>query len=401
MKKIRISFTGCGLGDFIYQNVDFTSDEFAKYKSVNSGDGGLAPGKLVFTEELEAFTEAQLEKILNDITKYNSYNTFSVGGPALVSCICTAQLLSEKSIEIKYFGALGNDQKATVLIELLNKLPVETDNFTYFEAATPYTTVLSDPNFYAGKGERTFINNIGAAAYFNAEHFNTDFWNSDIIVFGGTALVPQLHSELTDLLQAAKYKGAFTVVNTVFDFPNEKKNPNKPWPLGNTLKSLPLIDLLIMDYEEAKRISGSENEKDIITFFKSNGTNAFIITKGSEPSYIYSSGKKFSVIETYLPVCDWISIDFDLRPELRGDTTGCGDNFAGATIASIAKQMIENNEEISLIDAAIWGTVAGGLSCYYLGGTYFEEYSGQKLQLTNTMLDQYYKNKSVSDIYAH
>ncbi len=388
---MKISFTGCGLGDFIYKNVNFSSPAFLKYKSKTIGDGGLTPGNLVFANELEQFSGVEMPKILSEIRGLKVYDSFNIGGPSLVSCICAAQLLHNVSADIRYFGAFGNDEKSKVLLDLIQKLPLKTDNISLFDAETPYTTVLSDPNFNGGKGERTFINSIGAAALFNSSFFDSNFWKSDIIVFGGTALVPQLHANLTDLLHSAKYKGAFTVVNTVFDFPNERKNPEQPWPLGDTLKSLPLIDLLIMDYEEAKRISGQTDFERITMFFKSNGAPAFIITHGSEPSYIYASGEKFEAVDILLPVCTWISKDFEKNPELRGDTTGCGDNFVGATIASVANQMLQNSEKLSLTNAAICGTISGGFACYYIGGTYFEKYTGEKLEKVNSMIAKYQK----------
>jgi len=389
---MKIAFTGCGLGDFIYKNVNFNSPAFLKYKSKTTGDGGLTPGNLVFADELEQFAGKNMAKILTDIRGLKVYDNFNIGGPSLVSCICAAQLLPDTSAEIHYYGAIGNDEKSKVLFDLLQRLPINTENYRVFEAETPYTTVLSDPHYNNGKGERTFINNIGAAALFNASYFDSNFWNSDIIVFGGTALVPQLHADLTNLLNSAKYKGAFTVVNTVFDFPNEKKNPIKAWPLGNTQNSLPLIDLLIMDYEEAKRISGQKEFEKIIEFYKSNGAAAFIITHGSEPTYIYASGKTFEAVEKLMPVCTWISEDFEKNPELRGDTTGCGDNFVGATIASIANQKRRKNTKLSLSEAAIQGTISGGFACYYMGGTYFEKYKGEKLEITYNMIERYLKS---------
>ena len=40
-KKIIISGTGCALADYLYTGVQFTSPEFQKYLSKQSGDGGL------------------------------------------------------------------------------------------------------------------------------------------------------------------------------------------------------------------------------------------------------------------------------------------------------------------------------------------------------------------------
>ncbi len=195
------------------------------------------------------------------------YDSFIIGGSALVICIFAAQLQHDISVDIHYFGAMGNDEKSKVMLDLLGKLPIATDDIRLYEAETPYKTVFSDPDFNDGKVERTFINNIGADALSNSSYFDFYFCNSDIVVFSGTALVPQLNAKLTDLLNSAKYKGAFTVVNTVFDFPNEKLNPEKPWPLGDTLKSLPLIDLLVMDYEEAKRIREQNDFEKMTEFY--------------------------------------------------------------------------------------------------------------------------------------
>ena len=77
-----------------------------------------------------------------------------------------------------------------------------------------------------------------------------------MVCFGGTAITPNLHDNLHLLLEKAKTTGAFTLVNTVFDFRNEKLQHGKPWPLGKTDLSYPFIDILIMDKEEALKISG-------------------------------------------------------------------------------------------------------------------------------------------------
>jgi sugar/nucleoside kinase (ribokinase family) len=389
MKKIKISVTGCGLGDFVYNNIDFSSATFQKYRSLQSGDGGLEPGKLVFTQELETFAQQPFKKILSEIAGNRSFEAFNIGGPALVSAINAAQLLYNANAEVCYYGARANDEKGKAISTLLEKLPLKLDNYKVLGGETPYTDVLSDPDFENGKGERTFVNNIACASQYNAVYLDDYFWNSDILVFGGTALVPTLHTDLTQLLAKAKQKRAFTVVNTVYDFPNQKQHPDKPWPLGNTLESLPLIDLLIMDHEEALRISGTLNLIDAIIFYKENGSNAFIITQGADSTYLYSSGKLFSTIETTLPVCHWISDEFTDQPHLKGDTTGCGDNFVGAVITSIVQQLLAKTPILSLKDAAILGTVSGGFACYYVGGTFYEKYEGEKFEKTSRMLQRY------------
>lgn len=49
---------------------------------------------------------------------------------------------------------------------------------------------------------------------------------------GGTSLVSLIHDNLASILRKAKTRNCINVVNTVFDFRSEKKNPGVPWPLG-------------------------------------------------------------------------------------------------------------------------------------------------------------------------
>jgi len=62
--KIIISGTGCALADFLYTDIRFDSPAFMKYRSKRAGDGGLSPGKLVFTEGLEQFAGCPYPQIL-------------------------------------------------------------------------------------------------------------------------------------------------------------------------------------------------------------------------------------------------------------------------------------------------------------------------------------------------
>lgn len=66
-------------------------------------------------------------------------------------------------------------------------------------------------------------------------------------------------------------------------------------------------------------------------------------------------------------------------PETVGDTTGCGDNFAGGVIASVASQlMAKNGQPVDMQDAIAMGTASGGYACFYHGGTFFEKHKGEK-----------------------
>lgn len=394
-KPFRITGVGCALADFLYTNVQFHSQGFRNYHSKTSGDGGLSPGKLVFTEELEHFGGKPYSNILKEIIGNTKPDSFNIGGPALVSLIHAAQLLPTAQFETAYYGCVGNDTTGKQIFEMLQKTPLNTKNYiTVDGAATANTDVLSDTGYDNGQGERTFINNIGASWSYTPALMPHTFFDARIVCFGGTSLVPTIHDHLTSLLQKAKTLGCATVVNTVYDFRNEKKNPNKPWPLGNSEQSFPLIDLLIMDAEEALKISGQSNLNDAGNFFCKN-VKSFIITNGSKDLMVCSKGGIFNELPlaTY-PVCSHVLTTLANNPELKGDTTGCGDNFAGGIIASLAMQMqAADNERYSLEEALCWGVASGGFACFYKGGTYFEQLASEKLQKVT-----FYRNKYIEQI---
>jgi len=387
-KKIRISGTGCALADFVYNGIDFNSPEFQKYLSLKEGDGGLSPGKLVFTEELEKFAGKSYSEIIAQTAKGKAAETFNIGGPSLVSLIHTSQILPKNDFEVKYYGISGKDEISKKIRTLLQKTPIDFSNYKEkSEKSTPFTHVLSDPDYDNGNGERTFINNIGAAWDLIPNELPSDFFNSEIVCFGGTALSPEIHDNLHILLEKAKAKRAITIVNTVYDFRTEKQNPEKNWPLGDSEKSFPKIDVLIMDNEEASRISGQNNIQNTINYFKSR-TSSFIITRGSDTTIYHSNGNLFEKVSGRLPVSTVVAENIQNK-RYRGDTTGCGDNFVGGVIVSIAKQVQQKRIKFDLKEAVISGICSGGFTCSYNGGTYFEEKNGEKKQKIESIIKAY------------
>jgi sugar/nucleoside kinase (ribokinase family) len=388
-RKITVSGTGCALADFLYTGIRFDSPAFRKYCSRQNGDGGLCPGKLVFKEELENFSGVDYRQILKEISGNSKPDTFSPGGPGLVSFIHASQMLNPGQFEIKFYGSLGIDKTADNILELIRKTPLNIDNYRKrSDLPTAYTDVLSDPTFSDGHGERTFVNNIGAAWDFSPEMLTDDFFRSDITCFGGTALVPQIHDSLSDLLKRSKQNNSITLVNTVFDFRNEKKNPDKPWPLVSSDDDFELIDLLITDREESMKISGQSNEKDAALFFIQKKVSSFFITNGANHIIVFSDGKLFSKSDLRLfPVSRMVT------PELRswGDTTGCGDNFAGGIISSLSLQINKERGYLDLISALSWAVASGGFCCSYVGGTYLESYKGEKLHKIEELRNSYLK----------
>ncbi|MCK4465559.1 MAG: carbohydrate kinase family protein, partial [Bacteroidales bacterium] len=274
--------------------------------------------------------------------------------------------------------------------------PVLLDNFKLTGAETPSTVVLSDPNFDHGNGERIFINSIGAAWEYSPNELKDDFFSSDVVVFGGTALVPLIHDNLTELLEKAKSNGCITIVNTVYDFRNEKANPKIKWPIGKSDVSYRKIDLLMMDREEALRLSGKPELDEAMQFFREYGTGAVIVTSGTENIRVFSNGNLFRALDdSEMPISN--AIYEELKKGHSGDTTGCGDNFVGGVIASWVSQIQNGISTPDLTEACIWGIISGGMSCFYMGGMYEEKNYGEKRKMIEPYYEQY-KKQIILDI---
>ena len=388
----RISGTGCCLLDYLYTNIDFSSSSFRSYLSVKPGDGGLVPGQLVFASGLASFAGMSEGECLAHLSEETPPDTVNLGGPGVIAMVHASQLLSREGWDIGFSGVLGDDESSEELRSIVRDLPLDFTEKTLPGQPVSSTTVLSDPSFNNGKGERTFIHRLGVADFFEPALLEDEFFEAPLFLWGGTGLVPPLHRGLTSLVKRAKKGGGLNVVGTVYDFLNQSKAPEKCWPLGDPDEAAyPWIDLLITDQEEAFRLSGTDSLEGASSFFKEARCRAVIITRGPEPLCLFSTGGVFKEQkELFLPVSPYVNADLDAHPEKRGDTTGCGDNFVGGVMVSLARQMEKNDgKEIDLVAAAVEGTCAGGLALYTKGGCRKESFPGEKESLLEAIREDY------------
>ncbi len=388
--NLRIWAAGCSLIDYLYTPVDFAAAPFARYGSRRDGDGGVKPGRLVFAEDLERFAGLPFARVLEDLTGGAEPARVNLGGPAVVAAINAAQLLEGRSVSVHFQGARGSDRTGERIMEVLSRTPVDFSSYRLFPGATPFTYVFSDPSFAGGRGERMFVNAIGAAGRFEPSQVDERLFGADVALLGATAIVPPLHRALGSLLRRVRERGGITVVSTVFDFLNEQADPDGRWPLGESDETFGLIDLLVTDREEALRTSGTRSVAEAVDFFREMGTGTVVVTQGAEPFWLWSRGTLFAArdVET-LPVCGEVDRAMDADPDLRGDTTGCGDNFVGGLLASLAAQLAAGARrgDLDLTEACAWAAASGGFACTYVGGTYLEKAPGEK----RARIEPYYR----------
>lgn len=415
MEVIRISGAGCCLMDYLYAGIDFSSEVFARALSRRKGDGGLSPGGLVFLHDFEKFIGRKLDDFLRDAAGDGEPSdaagsagargpgaanaamptAANVGGPSIVSLIHAAQLLDAEVFKVAFYGCRGRDETGKELAAILSKTPVDVSRYTVSEGMTPFTVVLSDPDYDDGHGERAFINSMGTELGFGPESLDDAFFKADIVAFGGTALVPRIHDALGELTGRAKKSGAVVIVNTVYDFRSQAENPGRRWPLGKDDETYRNIDLLVADREEALRLSGGDSIPEALGFFKLRGTGAAVVTDGTRDISFYTNGTLFGEISMgSLPIraAEMKKLAFgDGGAACGGDTTGCGDNFAGGLIAYAAERISGGTRrgEWDIADACTWAIASGGFASSYIGGAYLEKKRGEKRALVERYRDLY------------
>jgi sugar/nucleoside kinase (ribokinase family) len=382
--------------DSLYNVVDFNGPAFQAALSRREGDGGLTPGRLVFAEDFERFMGKPYEEALGSLCSGKGPDSRNLGGPSVVSLAHAAQV--RPGDRVCFFGVRGNDETGELVEKALARLPFGEYRLACREGATPRTDVLLDPRYDNGHGERTFINLLGAASRFAPADLEEPFFEADILAFGATAVVPALHDGLTDLLKRAK--GAVTVVNLVYDFRSEHTAPGEKWKLGILDDAYPHIAILIADRDEALKTSGRGSPEEAVAWFLSRGVGAVVITDGSRPISLAAGKGLFAPLElTTMPVSEAINRDLALPRKSPGDTTGCGDNFAGGIIAGIADQLDSlPRGSLDLREACIPAVVAGGVTCFITGGTYYESCPGEKQKKLEPYLRAYRQQLAGSDI---
>ncbi len=406
---LRVNATGCSLVDNLYGHVDFSSELYRRLSSRKSGDGGLATGGLVFAEAFAEFAAsgntaggpaagADYARILRQLTGAEEPDSSNIGGPGIVPLIHANQVKQNPDIRYRFAGVLGRDDNGRRFRDLMDEAGFPLKDYSESERPTPSTDVLSDPSFNGGRGERTFINTIGAAGAYGPRSLPEDFFDADFLLFGGTALVPPLHDNLDDLCRRGREAGAFVMVTTVFDFRNEARLQGKPWPLVDDYSN---IHLLVTDREEALKISGETDPAAAMAWFLNQGCRGVVVTQGADEVLLgirenpVQAGSFLPLSRRIMPTCRYADEVVASLTKKR-DTTGCGDNFVGGMIDSLAHQLAggasgesADKQNLNLEEAVVSGIAAGSVALTCLGGVYYEDEPGQKFNAMKPYFDAY------------
>lgn len=228
------------------------------------------------------------------------------GGCAANACID----LSKMGQDVGIIGLVGNDGFGEFILNRLKGQKVDITGLkTTDRATTSASLVLSNSD-----GERTFIHCYGTNAVFSEQDIDYRIIKEcELLFVAGTLLMPAFDGQPTaNVLRRAKEMGKYTVLDTAWD-------PTGRW-MSAVGPCLPYLDLFIPSFEEARMLSGKENEKDMAGCFLEAGAKTVVIKMGEKGCYIKNdSGEHY--IDAY-------------RVEAV-DTTGAGDSFVAGFITGL------------------------------------------------------------------
>lgn len=307
---------------------------------------GLKRGSLMTTTQIKAAGHT-----IQSICRQNGWDTsklgFSKGGPAASAALAAFQLAS-KTGKVNYWGVIGNDPIGAKLAKYFADYNMPTNSLIQAQGLhTSHTLVINEQVDGENDAHRTFIHEPGANGEvtfetFPAAAFDINEGARNIFMVGGSFLMPRFHPQGVLRLferakEAASHKTdteAITILNTVHDASGE-------WDLGENASDL--IDVLIMDFDEAKGIAGMDvsekNMPTLVDWFRKQGFRNAVITNGTKGAYMYSTDDN-----VFIPTPQHLALHIPASRYVMGLDQpkyglGCGDVTAGAFAVAIAEHM--------------------------------------------------------------
>jgi sugar/nucleoside kinase (ribokinase family) len=228
--------------------------------------------------------------------------SLSVGGEAVNASIASAKLGMRTGI----LCALGNDPAGEIVLNELRKNGVDTEPIIR-TANTPVTTM-----FVRADGSRKSITNQAHRFNFHPEKEPGRFTDAKALILGSLFRAPFDDSEVIhSVVSSAKAAGQLVVADT--------KLPNFRFlALKDIGDSLPLIDIITPNEDEARYFTGKDDPEEMADVFLGCGVRRVLIKLGSKGCLMKD--------DTHVLRLPAVPID-------PVDATGAGDNFVAGYVA--------------------------------------------------------------------
>lgn len=239
---------------------------------------------------------------------------------AIGGCVPNVALDLKKicpEMDVQAIGKVGNDEDGTYVLDTLKSGGVDIQGIAVSDSDnTSFTDVMS-----VKSGQRTFFNYPGTAADFGYEDMDFENINAKILHLGYFLLLEKVdQGDGVRILKKAKELGIQTSIDLV------SENSDR---YSLVLSSLPYTDYLIINEEEAGKLTGlkptDENLESIARRLKKLGVREKVVIH--KPEYaVCLTGDNYTIVPSYsLP-----------EGYIKG-TTGAGDAFCAGTLMGIYK----------------------------------------------------------------
>ena len=287
----------------------------------------LCAGNL--TEDILAWPVGQ---VVFDRTVWVDDIARSFGGNGANTCFAAARLGGR----VRLAGLVGNDEEGDYILGELRDAGVDL-RVARSELRTPVTVAVIRHD-----GARAFLHRPGASREAFAEPLEfTPELTAGCAHFhlANPFAMPKMRPEAARTLARARAAGLTTSLDTGWDALGEWLDVIGP--------CLAHLDVLFVNEDEARRLSGRPDADAAGAFFHERGVGATVVKLGARGCAVFDGGHAESVPGFTITAVD---------------TTGAGDCFAGAFLAGLQRGMTG-------VEAARLANAAGALSVERAGAT--------------------------------
>lgn len=273
-----------------------------------------------------------VEGVRFDTTTWVESIEMSLGGNGANTSYAIARL----GAPVQLLGAVGADEFGDRAIAKLISAGVNVERIERVADQPTATTV----GLVNAAGARAFFHNPGVSRQAMAEplefpaaltagysHFH----------LANPFALPALRAHAGENLRQARAAGLTTSMDCGWDARGEWLTVAGP--------CLPGLDLLFVNQDEARHLSGSAEARTAARFFDEHGVHATVVKAGADGCFLFENGT-----ETHVPAFRIEAVD----------STGAGDCFAGGFLAAL-------HHGLSTHEAARLANAAGALSVSRMG----------------------------------
>jgi len=247
----------------------------------------------------------------------------------------TSYTLGRLGVPVRLAGAAGNDVFGDFVLEWLAGAGVDLRMVERTEEPTATTVGLVQAD-----GTRAFLHRLGASKRTTTAKVD---WREQAgegyghFHLGNAFALPLMRGSAAGALKAAKDAGLTTSMDTGWDAGGEWMAVLGP--------CLPQTDILFVNQDEARAMSGSADPAEAAGYFRSHGSGVVVVKMGGDGCAVFDAGDEF------------------LAPAFQTevvDSTGAGDCFAGGFLAAL-------HYGADVREAALFANAVGALSIGALG----------------------------------